>query len=117
MVQLRPAVDMVNQGHDVKLYCRNSSIKKFNNALEKGGFDFNNEGAESFVPFTEISDDIEYVLKDAEIIQVIIPSSYIEYYAEIMVEHVTSEQLIFFNIATPWHQFDLLTYLKINILR
>ena len=55
---------MVNQGHDVKLYCRNSSIKKFNNALEKGGFDFNNEGAESFVPFTEISDDIEYVLKD-----------------------------------------------------
>ena len=32
-------VDMVNQGHDVKLYCRNSSIKKFNNALEKGGFD------------------------------------------------------------------------------
>ena len=29
------AVDMVNQGHDVKLYCRNSSIKKFNNALER----------------------------------------------------------------------------------
>ena len=26
MVQLA-AVDMVNQGHDVKLYCRNSSIK------------------------------------------------------------------------------------------
>ena len=38
------AVDMVNQGHEVKLYCRNSSIHKFDRALEKGGFDFNNEG-------------------------------------------------------------------------
>lgn len=93
------AVDMVDQGHEVKLYCRNSSIKKFNTALEKGGFDFNNEGEEKFVPFTNVSDDIEYVLKDAEIVQVVIPSSYIEYYAEIMAEHVTDDQLIFFNIA------------------
>lgn len=41
---------MVNQGHEVKLYCRNSSIHKFDRALEKGGFDFNNEGHETFVP-------------------------------------------------------------------
>ncbi|MEZ2029556.1 octopine dehydrogenase, partial [Staphylococcus aureus] len=38
------AVDMVSKGHDVKLYCRNQSISKFQNAIEKGGFDFNNEG-------------------------------------------------------------------------
>ena len=29
------AVDMVNQGHEVKLYCRNSSIHKFDRALKK----------------------------------------------------------------------------------
>ncbi len=59
------AVDMVSKGHDVKLYCRNKYISKFQNAIEKGGFDFNNEGDERFVKFTDISDDMEYVLKDA----------------------------------------------------
>ncbi|KAB2223217.1 octopine dehydrogenase, partial [Staphylococcus epidermidis] len=93
------AVDMVSKGHDVKLYCRNQSISKFQNAIEKGGFDFNNEGDERFVKFTDISDDMEYVLKDAEIVQVIIPSSYIEYDADVMAEHVTDNQLIFFNMA------------------
>lgn len=93
------AVDMVSKGHDVKLYCRNQSISKFQNAIEKGGFDFNNEGDERFVKFTDISDDMEYVLKDAEIVQVIIPSSYIEYYADVMAEHVTDNQLIFFNMG------------------
>lgn len=93
------AVDMVSKGHDVKLYCRNQSISKFQNAIEKGGFDFNNEGDERFVKFTDISDDMEYVLKDAEIVQVIIPSSYIEYYADVMAEHVTDNQLIFFNMV------------------
>lgn len=29
------AVDMVSKGHDVKLYCRNQSISKFQNAIEK----------------------------------------------------------------------------------
>ena len=101
------AVDMVNQGHEVKLYCRNSSIHKFDRALEKGGFDFNNEGHETFVPFTNISDDIEYVLKDAEVIQVVIPSSYIEYYAKVMSHYITAEQIIFFNIAAAMDQFDL----------
>ena len=33
---------------------------------------------------TNISDDIEYVLEDADIVQVIIPSSFIEYYAKVM---------------------------------
>ncbi|WP_242421995.1 hypothetical protein, partial [Staphylococcus aureus] len=27
-----PEVDMVSKGHDVKLYCRNQSISKFQNA-------------------------------------------------------------------------------------
>ncbi|MEJ7398418.1 octopine dehydrogenase, partial [Staphylococcus epidermidis] len=73
------ALDMVDKGHDVKLYCRNQSIEKFNKAFERGGFEFNNEGEEKFIEFTNISDDIEDVMKDAEIIQVIIPSSFIEY--------------------------------------
>ena len=29
------AVDMVSKGHDVKLYCRNQSISKFQNAIER----------------------------------------------------------------------------------
>ena len=29
------AVDMVDKGHDVRLYCRNESISKFDVALEK----------------------------------------------------------------------------------
>ena len=37
------AVDMVDKGHDVRLYSRNESIEKFNAAFEKGGFDFNDK--------------------------------------------------------------------------
>lgn len=106
------AVDMVDQGHDVKLYCRNSSIKKFQNAMDKGGFDYNDEREEKFIPFTDISDDISYVLKDAEIIQVVIPSSYIEYYAKIMAEHVTNDQLIFFNIAAAMASIRFMNVLE-----
>ena len=38
------ALDMVSKGHEVKLYCRNQSIDKFDKAIEQGGFTFNNEG-------------------------------------------------------------------------
>ncbi|MBI5974602.1 NAD/NADP-dependent octopine/nopaline dehydrogenase family protein [Staphylococcus canis] len=93
------AVDMVDQGHDVKLYCRNQSIDKFNTALEKGGFNYNNEGQESFVKFTNISDNMEDVIKDAEVIMLVIPSSFIEYYAELMASYINDEQIIFFNMA------------------
>ncbi|ARJ50450.1 NAD/NADP-dependent octopine/nopaline dehydrogenase family protein [Staphylococcus lutrae] len=93
------AVDMVNQGHQVRLYCRNQSISKFNHAMEQGGFHFNNEGSESFVKFTDISDDMGYVLEDAEIVMVCIPSSFIEYYAELMSSYVKDNQIIFFNMA------------------
>ncbi len=72
----------------MKLYCRNQSINKFDKALEQGGFTFNNEGEESFVAFTDISDDMEYVINDAEVIQVIIPSSFIEHYAHTMAPFV-----------------------------
>ena len=37
------AVDMVDKGHDVRLYCRNESIEKFKAAYVKCCFDFNNE--------------------------------------------------------------------------
>ncbi|RZI00072.1 octopine dehydrogenase, partial [Staphylococcus condimenti] len=93
------AVDMTNQGHDVKLYCRNASIEKFDKAIEQGGFHFNNEGEENFVNFTNVSDDIEEVISDAEIIQVIIPSTFIEYYAHIMAPFVNENQIILFNMA------------------
>lgn len=63
------ALDMISKGHEVKLYCRNQSINKFDKAFEQGGFTFNNEGEESFVEFTDISDDMEYVLQDAEVIK------------------------------------------------
>ena len=63
--------------------------------LSKKRFDFNNEGQEKFIPFTNISDDIEYVLEDADIVQVIIPSSFIEYYAKVMSHFVTDKHLIF----------------------
>lgn len=106
------ALDMTNQGHDVRLYCRNQSLNKFDKALERGGFDFNNEGEEIFVEFTQISDDIEYVLKDAEIVQMIIPSSFIEYYAKIMSYHVTSKHLIFFNIAASMGSIRFMNVLE-----
>lgn len=106
------AVDMVDQGHDVKLYCRNQSINKFDPAIKKGGFDYNCEGEERFVKFTDISDDMSYVLKDAEIIQVIIPSSYIEYYADVMAEHVTDDQIIFFNMAAAMGSLRFMNVLE-----
>lgn len=93
------AVDMTHQGHEVKLYCRNASIEKFDKAIEQGGFHFHNEGEESFVNFTQVSDDIEEVISDAEIIQVIIPSTFIEYYARIMAPFINENQIIFFNMA------------------
>ncbi|QLK86663.1 NAD/NADP-dependent octopine/nopaline dehydrogenase family protein [Staphylococcus sp. 17KM0847] len=93
------AVDMVDQGHDVKLYCRNQSIDKFDKAIEQGGFHYNNEGETCFINFTEISDNMEYVLKDAEVVMLVIPSSFIEYYAELMVHYLREDQIVFFNMA------------------
>ncbi|MDR9832822.1 NAD/NADP-dependent octopine/nopaline dehydrogenase family protein [Staphylococcus coagulans] len=93
------AVDMVDQGHEVKLYCRNQSINKFDKAIEQGGFNFYNEGKESFVNFTNISDDMAYVIEDAEIVMLCIPSSFIEYYAELMAPYIKDDQIIFFNMA------------------
>ncbi len=106
------AVDMVDKGHDVRLYCRNESISKFDAALEKGGFDFNNEGEEKFVEFTDISDDMEYVLDGADIVQVIIPSSFIEYYAKVMSKFVTNDHLIFFNIAASMGSIRFMNVLE-----
>ena len=106
------AVDMVDKGHGVRLYCRNESISKFDVALEKGGFDFNNEGEEKFIEFTDISDDIEYVLEDADIVQVIIPASFIEYYAKVMSQYVTNHHLIFFNIAASMGSIRFMNVLE-----
>ena len=106
------AVDMVDKGHDVRLYCRNESISKFDVALEKGGFDFNNEGEEKFIEFTDISDDMEYVLDGADIVQVIIPSSFIEYYAKVMSKFVTNDHLIFFNIAASMGSIRFMNVLE-----
>ena len=106
------AVDMVDKGHDVRLYCRNESISKFDAALEKGGFDFNNEGEEKFIEFTDISDDMEYVLDGADIVQVIIPSSFIEYYAKVMSKFVTNDHLIFFNIAASMGSIRFMNVLE-----
>ena len=49
---------------------------------------------------------MEYVLDGADI-QVIIPSSFIEYYAKVMSKFVTNDHLIFFNIAASMGQYDL----------
>ena len=105
------AVDMVDKGHDVRLYCRNESISKFDVALEKGGFDFNNE-EKKFIEFTDISDDMEYVLDGADIVQVIIPSSFIEYYAKVMSKFVTNDHLIFFNIAASMGSIRFMNVLE-----
>lgn len=106
------ALDMISKGHEVKLYCRNQSIHKFDKAFEKGGFDFNNEGEETFVKFTNISDDMDYVLKDAEVIQVIIPSSFIEHYAKTMARFITEDQLIVFNIAAAMGSIRFINVLE-----
>lgn len=106
------ALDMVNKGHEVKLYCRNQSIHKFDKAMERGGFDFQNEGSEQFVPFTNVSDDMEYVLEGAEVIQVIIPSSFIEHYAQTMAPFVTDKQLILFNIAAAMGSIRFINVLE-----
>lgn len=106
------AVDMTSKGHAVKLYCRNASIEKFDKAIEQGGFHFNNEGEESFVKFTQVSDDIEEVIQDAEIIQMIIPSTFIEYYARIMAPFVKDDQIIFFNMAAAMGSARFLNILE-----
>ena len=85
-----------------KLYCRNQSIHKFDKAFERGGFDFINEGEKTFVKFTDISDDMSYVLKDAEVIQMIIPSSFIE-----IAPLINNDQLILFNIAAAMGSLGL----------
>ncbi len=106
------ALDMVEKGHEVKLYCRNQSIDKFNKAIEQNGFTFNNEGKESFVAFSDISDDMEYVLDDAEVIQVIMPSSFIEQYAHTMAPFLKNNQLILFNMAAAMASIRFINVLE-----
>lgn len=104
--------DMISKGHEVKLYCRNQSIHKFDKAFERGGFDFINEGDKTFVKFTDISDDMSYVLKDAEVIQMIIPSSFIEHYAKTMAPLINNDQLILFNIAAAMGSIRFINVLE-----
>ncbi|MEX5938022.1 NAD/NADP octopine/nopaline dehydrogenase family protein [Mammaliicoccus sciuri] len=106
------ALDMISKGHEVKLYCRNQSIHKFDKAFERGGFDFINEGEKTFVKFTDISDDMSYVLKDAEVIQMIIPSSFIEHYAKTMAPLINNDQLILFNIAAAMGSIRFISVLE-----
>lgn len=106
------ALDMVSKGHEVKLYCRNQSIDKFDKAIEQGGFTFNNEGEETFVKFTDISDDMEYVLEGADVVQVVIPSSFIEHYAHTMAPFIKAHQLIFFNIAAAMGSIRFMNVLE-----
>ncbi|MCY1049424.1 octopine dehydrogenase, partial [Mammaliicoccus sciuri] len=106
------ALDMISKGHEVKLYCRNQSIHKFDKAFERGGFDFINEGEKTFVKFTDISDDMSYVLKDAEVIQMIIPSSFIEHYAKTMAPLINNDQLILFNIAAAMGSIRFINVLE-----
>ncbi|MEK4561181.1 NAD/NADP octopine/nopaline dehydrogenase family protein [Staphylococcus sp. FSL K6-3157] len=106
------ALDMKHKGHEVKLYCRNQSIDKFDKAIAQGGFTFNNEGEETFIEFTDISDDMEYVVSDAEIIQVIIPSTFIEHYARTMAPFINDKQLIFFNIAAAMASIRFMNVLE-----
>ncbi|MCG7338241.1 NAD/NADP octopine/nopaline dehydrogenase family protein [Staphylococcus sp. ACRSN] len=106
------ALDMKSKGHEVKLYCRNQSIHKFDKAIEQGGFTFNNEGESHFVEFTDISDDMSYVLNEAEVVQIIIPSSFIEHYAHTMAPFLKTEQLIFFNMAAAMGSIRLLNVLE-----
>ena len=106
------ALDMISKGHEVKLYCRNQSIHKFDKAFERGGFDFINEGDKTFVKFTDISDDMSYVLKDAEVIQMIIPSSFIEHYAKTMAPLINNDQLILFNIAAAMGSIRFINVLE-----
>src|SRR5699024_7506011 len=101
-----------SKGHKVKLYCRNQSINKFDKAIEQGGFTFNNEGEETFVEFTDISDDMEYVIHDAEIIQVVIPSTFIEHYATTMAPFIKDDQVIFFNIAAAMASIRFMNVLE-----
>ena len=104
------AVDMVDKGHDVRLYCRNESISKFDVALEKVALILIMR--RKFIEFTDISDDMEYVLDGADIVQVIIPSSFIEYYAKVMSKFVTNEHLIFFNIAASMGSIRFMNVLE-----
>ncbi len=106
------ALDMISKGHEVKLYCRNQSIHKFDKAFERGGFDFINEGDKTFVKFTDISDDMSYVLKDTEVIQMIIPSSFIEHYAKTMAPLINNDQLILFNIAAAMGSIRFINVLE-----
>ena len=50
---------------------------------------------------------MEYVLDGADIVQVIIPSSFIEYYAKVMSKFVTNDHLISLTLLLQWAQYDL----------
>ncbi|EKU48973.1 NAD/NADP-dependent octopine/nopaline dehydrogenase family protein [Staphylococcus massiliensis] len=106
------AVDMTDQGHDVSLYCREQTIEKFDKAKALGGFHYNNEGESSFISFTNVSHDIEHVLEGAEVVMLVIPSSHIEYYAEIMAPYIDDSQLIVFNMAASMGSIRFMNVLK-----
>ena len=55
---------------------------------------------------------MEYVLDGADIVQVIIPSSFIEYYAKVMSKFVTNDHLIFFNIAASMGSIRFMNVLE-----
>ena len=52
-----------------------------------------------FVPFTQVTTDIEQAVKDAQVIMLVVPGYAVDRFAEVLAPVVREDQIIFFNGA------------------
>lgn len=94
------AVDLKEKGFATALYELPQYFSNLSNIKQKGGA-LLHDGIKDdrFVSIDLVSDDIEAVIKDAEIVMIVIPGFAVEAFAEVLAPVVNENQLIFFNGA------------------
>lgn len=93
------AADLRQKGFDVVLFDLPEKSHKLSAIIKNNGVFLNYNGEDTFVDDIECCTDIEYAIKNSDIIMFTIPGLLVEKYAEVVAPYVKENQLIYFNTA------------------
>ncbi|SDL29916.1 NAD/NADP-dependent octopine/nopaline dehydrogenase family protein [Lacicoccus qingdaonensis] len=93
------SADLTMRGYEVNLFEMHEYQQNLESIRKKGGIDLKDEKGETFIPFNNVTTDIEAAVQDADIIMLTVPSFAIESITKILAPHVNENQIIFINGA------------------
>lgn len=93
------AADLTHRGFEVSLFDSTEFTDNLSGILENKGIRLKDDSGENFIEFTNVTNDIEAAIKDAEVVMITVPSFAIESIAEQLAPVVSEAQVIFLNGA------------------